>query len=43
MKNFKILIKMSKLTEVDMLLSEINKILDEFDDKKMDRCKFIIN
>lgn len=30
---------MSKLTEVDMLLTEINKILDEFDDKKMERCK----
>ena len=30
---------MSKLTEVDMLLTEINRILDEFDDKKMERCK----
>ena len=26
---------MSKLTEVDMLLTEINKIIEEFDDKKM--------
>jgi hypothetical protein len=32
---------MSKLTEVDMLLTEINKILDEFDDKKTEKCKFI--
>jgi len=30
---------MSKLTEVDMLLTGINKILDEFDDKKNERCK----
>ena len=28
---------MSKLTEVDMLLTEVNFILDEFDDKKMER------
>lgn len=33
---------MSKLTEVDMLLTEVNKILDEFDDKKMERCKIKI-
>ncbi len=30
---------MSKLTEVDMLLSEVNFILNEFDDKKMERSK----
>lgn len=28
---------MSKLTEIDMLLSEVNFILQEFDDKKMER------
>lgn len=27
----------SKLTEVDLLLAEINKIIDEFDDKKGER------
>jgi hypothetical protein len=30
---------MSKLTEVDMLLTEVNFILNEFDDKKMERSK----
>ncbi len=30
---------MSKLTEVEMLLSEVNFILNEFDDKKMERSK----
>jgi len=29
---------MSKLTEVDMLLTEINKIIEEFDGKKSERC-----
>ena len=29
----------SKLTEIDMLMSEVNFILDEFDDKKMERSK----
>ena len=32
---------MSKLTEVDMLLTEVNFILEEFDDKKMERSKKI--
>lgn len=29
---------MSKLTEIDMLLAEVNKIIEEFDDKKIKRC-----
>ena len=33
---------MSKLTEVDMLLSEVNFILNEFDDKKMERSNRLI-
>lgn len=28
---------MSKLSEIDMLLSEVNFVLEEFDDKKMER------
>lgn len=34
---------MSKLTEVDLLLTQINKIIDEFDDKKSQRCKCFVN
>jgi hypothetical protein len=30
---------MSKLTEIDMLMSEVTFILDEFDDKKIQRSK----
>ena len=33
---------MSKLTEVDMLLTEVNFILEEFDDKKMERSKIFL-
>jgi len=32
---------MSKLTEIDLLLAEVNKIIEEFDDKKMERCILI--
>lgn len=33
---------MSKLTEIEMLLTEVNFILEEFDDKKMERSKLLI-
>ncbi len=33
---------MSKITEIDMLLAEVNKIIDEFDDKKSGRICILI-
>lgn len=32
---------MSKQTEIDMLLAERNKIIEEIEDNKMERCTLI--